>query len=298
MEIKKVSKSLLLIGGDMRQVRAANRIAECGNSVSVMGFKKEDKEKFSEHIKWIDTLEEIGENFDAVVLPLPYTVDGENININTNGQKITISELFRRIPKTTIVLAGKCDRVITKLAEKENVTIVDYFEREDLQILNAIPTAEGAIQIAMEEVKHTIHSSKCLIIGNGRIGKILSKMLAGIGAEVTVAARKNRDRVQAFALGFKSISICSIYEEIGNFDIIFNTVPSLILDSDLLIKTRRDTLIIDLASNPGGVDFESARRLGTKVIWALSLPGKVAPYTAGDIIGKTVMNILDELEAK
>jgi hypothetical protein len=81
-------------------------------------------------------------------------------------------------------------------------------------------------------------------------------------------------------------------------DIIFNTVPSLILDADMLTKTARNTLIIDLASRPGGVDFEAAHKMGIKVIWALSLPGKVAPDTAGDIIGKTILNILDELEAK
>ena len=166
-----------------------------------------------------------------------------------------------------------------------------------MQVLNAIPTAEGAIQIAMEEVKHTIHASKCLVLGNGRIGKILAKMLAGLGADVTVAARKNADRAMAMAFGLKSTSFCNLYEEIGDFDIIFNTVPSLILDADLIKKTSRNTLIIDLASRPGGVDFESARKIGTKVIWALSLPGKVAPYTAGDIIGKTILNILDELEA-
>ena len=298
MEIKRACESMLFVGGDMRQIRAANRIAEYGYSVSILGFSATDKEKFSERIRRLDNLDEVDKNFDAVVLPLPYTIDGENINTNPDGQKITTGELVKKLSPETVVLGGKCDRKIIKIAEQRGLNVVDYFDREDLQILNAIPTAEGAIQIAMEEVKHTIHSSKCLVIGNGRIGKILSKMLDGMGAEVTVAARKNRDRVQAFAAGLKSIPICSLYEEIGSFDIIFNTAPSLILDSDLLVKTRRDTVIIDLASSPGGVDFESARRIGIKVIWALSLPGKVAPDTAGDIIGKTILNILDELEAK
>ncbi len=298
MGIKKAPKSLLFIGGDTRQIRAANRIAECGNKVYIFGFNMKDSEKFSEGIGRLESLEESEEKFDAVVLPLPYSTDGENINTADGCEKIKVQDIFKKLSKPLVVLAGKCDRKIAKEAEKAGVQLVDYLEREDLQILNAIPTAEGAIQIAMQETKHTIHSSKCLIVGNGRIGKILAKMLAGIGAEVTIAARKNRDYVQAFANGFKSTSICDLYERIGEFDIIFNTVPSLILDSDLLIKTRRNALVIDLASKPGGVDFESARKLGTKVIWALSLPGKVAPDTAGDTIGKTILTILDELEAK
>ncbi len=298
MKIKNTSKSLLFVGGDLRQIRAANRISECGNTVSVIGFSRDYKDNFSEQISFFDNFEEIDENFDVVVLPLPYSTDGETVNTGEKSEKIKVKDLLKSLPPKTIILAGKCDSKIAKIAEQSGLILVDYFKREDLQILNAIPTAEGAIQIAMEEVKHTIHGSKCLVLGNGRIGKILAKMLDGLGADVTVAARKNADRAMALVFGLKTTSFCNLYEEIGNFDVIFNTVPSLILDADLLKKTSRNTLIIDLASSPGGVDFESARRIGTKVIWALSLPGKVAPYTAGDIIGKTILNILDELEAK
>ena len=297
MKTKNTSKSLLFVGGDLRQIRAANRALECGNNVSVTGFSGDYKREFSEQISYLESIEKIYKSFDAVILPLPYTIDGETVNMASENEKITVRDLFRSLPPKTVVLAGKCDNKIAKFADQNGLTLIDYFKREDLQILNAIPTAEGAIQIAMEEVKHTIHGSKCLVLGNGRIGKILSKMLVGLGADVTVAARKNSDRVQALAFGLKAISLSALYEEIAQFDIIFNTIPSLILDADLLKKTSRDTLVIDLASKPGGVDFESARRIGTKVLWALSLPGKVAPYTAGDIIGKTILNILDELEA-
>ena len=298
MELKKIPENLLFVGGDMRQIRAVNRISENDIKVSVLGFSKSDKEKFSDKVKFIESIDDLNKDFTAVVLPLPYTVDGININMSEEVQKITVVDFVEGLEQNTVLLAGKCDRNLLNLAKAQGVSVVDYFDREELKILNAIPTAEGAIQIAMEEVPHTVHSSRCLIIGNGRIGKILAKMLDGIGADVTVAARKNRDRIQAFAFGIKSIPVCNLYEEIGNFDIIFNTVPSLILDSDMLTKTGRNALIVDLASRPGGVDFETARKMGIKVIWALSLPGKVAPDTAGDIIGKTILNILDELEGR
>lgn len=298
MKAENTSPKLLFVGGDLRQIRAVNRVAENGAEVSVLGFDETDSEKFSERVCLVDGIENIDNDYCAVILPLPYTVDSKNVNTMGGKYKIEISELLKKLSPNTAVLAGKCDRYIIKTTENLGLTAVDYFEREELQVLNAIPTAEGAIQIAMEEVPYTLHSSKCLIIGNGRIGKLLAKMLDGIGAEVTVAARKSRDRAQAFSFGIKSLSIAELYEKIGGFDIIFNTVPSLILDTDMLTRTGRSTLIIDLASRPGGVDFEAAHKMGIKVIWALSLPGKVAPDTAGDIIGKTILNILDELEAK
>lgn len=298
MEVNKKPKKLLFAGGDLRQIRAVNRVSEYGAEVSVIGFGEDDASKFSERVCRINALDELERDYRAVVLPLPYTVDGENINTSGELNKIGMHRLLQSIPANTRILAGKCDRSLAKAAKERGIEVIDYFEREELQILNAIPTAEGAIQLAMQEVPHTLHSSQCLVIGNGRIGKILAKMLWGIGARVTVSARKSSDRAQVFSFGMNSISTAELYEAIGEFDVIFNTVPSLILDADMLAKTSRNALIIDLASRPGGVDFESARRMGIKVIWALSLPGKVAPDTAGDIIGKTLLNILDEMEAR
>ena len=207
-----------------------------------------------------------------------------------------INEVFDGISKKNKIIAGRCDNKIKTMAESHRIMLIDYMCREELAMMNAIPTAEGAIQIAMEETPFTIHSSKCLVIGNGRIGKVLSKMLHGIGARVTVAARKKVDQAYGFAMGFETVAIDHLDDKIGEFDIVFNTAPSLIVDYSLLSKMKKGVLIIDLASKPGGVDFDEARRKGIKVVWALSLPGKVAPDTAGEIICNTIANILDETE--
>ncbi|MBR5154983.1 MAG: dipicolinate synthase subunit DpsA [Clostridia bacterium] len=292
------ANKVLFIGGDMRQIRAVNRIAECGIETAVFGFEDTEGKKLSECVNILYDIRDIYDSYDVIILPLPYTIDGETINISGLKYKINVKDFLSKLSQKSIIFAGKSDKMIMKIAEDYELKIIDYFDREELQILNAIPTAEGAIQIAMEETSFTIHSSKCLVIGNGRIGAILSKMLNGIGADVTVAARKQKDRAKVFSLGMKSISMVELYEKISEFDIIFNTAPNLILDSDMLMKSRRSVLIIDLASKPGGVDFETARKMGIKVIWALSLPGKVAPDTAGDIIGKTILNIIEEVEVK
>ncbi len=290
--------NILFVGGDMRQIRAINRIAESGINTTVFGFDFKDRKKLSENVVALSNFEDINTNYDAIVLPLPYSLNGETINISDSKCKINIKDLVLKIKSPCLLFAGKCDKNLIKYAEEYEITVIDYFDREELQVLNAIPTAEGAIQIALEETPFTLHSSQCLVVGNGRIGSILAKMLAGVGANVTVAARKQKDRAKAFSYGYKSIAMSELYESIREFNIIFNTVPNLILDADLLAKSKRDVLIIDLASKPGGVDFETARKMGIKVIWALSLPGKVAPDTAGDIIGKTILNIIDETEVK
>ncbi len=292
------ANKILFVGGDMRQIRAVNRIAECGIDTTVFGFEDTAGKKLSDSIEKVCCIEDTSLDFDAIILPLPCSLDGENINISGITRKISINNFLSKLPAGSLVFAGRCDNQFLKCAEEYGIKVIDYFVREELQILNAIPTAEGAIQIAMEETPFTIHSSKCLVIGNGRIGAILSKMLLGIGADVTVASRKQKDRAKVFSCGMKSISMGELYDEISQFEIIFNTAPKLVLDADLLIKSRRNVLIIDLASKPGGVDFEAARKMGIKVVWALSLPGKVAPDTAGDIIGKTILNIMEEMEVK
>ena len=77
---------------------------------------------------------------------------------------------------------------------------------------------------------------------------------------------------------------------------VFNTVPSIVIGKNELANARKDTLFIDLASKPGGIDFEEARLCGVDTIWSLSLPGKVAPVTAGNIIKETIINILNQEE--
>ncbi len=297
MLISQKPKKLLFVGGDLRQIRAINKIADMGNAVFVLGFDAEHGEKMSANTQLLYDFSEIEDAYDAVILPLPYSADGKYVNTPLWRQKISVAEVLANISSKNKILAGRCDTKIKAMAENHRIMLVDYLCREELAMLNAVPTAEGAIQIAMNETPFTVHSSKCLIAGGGRIAKVLAKMLDGIGAEVTFAARKKGDLAYAYAMGYKTASIYSLNDKIGSFDVVFNTVPNLIFDYDLLSKMKKSVIIIDLASRPGGVDFDEARRRDIKVIWALSLPGKVAPDTAGDIICSTIINIIDEMEA-
>ena len=164
-----------------------------------------------------------------------------------------------------------------------------------MAVLNAVPTAEGAVNLAMNERASTLWESRCLVTGFGRCAKALALLLKGFGARVTVAARKQGDLAFARTLGLQTIPLRQLQEVLPQQEIVFNTIPAPVLTRPLLEQLQPECLIIDLASRPGGVDFEAAGELGLKTIWALSLPGKVAPITAGGIIRDTVLHMMADL---
>lgn len=282
--------TISVIGGDLRQIALAHLLEKKGCNVQIFGF---DKNIEVGTLKKAHTLADAAKAA-AIVLPLPVSQDNITLNAPLSINEIKLGELAKAAPKNSLVFGGKFSAAAREFFR--GIRVYDYLDREELSVLNAIPTAEGAIEIALAETPRTIHSSKCLVIGYGRIGKVLADRLGAFGAEVVVSARKAEDFSWISANGFESVNSLELEKERFDYNIIFNTVPSVILNAAVLEKIPKDTLIIDLASKPGGVDFSLARELGLKVIWALSLPGKTAPITAGEIIGNTILNILKESE--
>lgn len=285
-------KKFTIVGGDLRNVKLANLLAADNNDVYIYGFKNAE---FELGINESNSLLEALDDSDVVIGPLPCSNDNETLNAPFHPARIHMNELFKAMSKNQIFIAGKISERVSHMAKVHNVYTVDILAREEMAVLNAIPTAEGAIQIAMEEMPITLHNCNALILGFGRIGKILAKMLHGIGANVYVEARKYSDIAWIKSYGYNPVFINELGAYISQADVIFNTIPSIILDEGLLKKVSKETLIIDLASKPGGVDFDKARELGLKTIWALSLPGKVAPVTAAKFIKETIYNIIEEL---
>lgn len=286
-------KNFLVAGGDLRQIYTAKTLAEEHN-VYALGLSKEHLDSESENITVIDDPNRMPEKADHIILPLPASQNGILINAPYSSSELPLSMLTAYIKEDGVVFGGKFSAASKEIFTNSGIETIDYFEREELNVLNAVPTAEGAVQIAMEETASTIFGQKVLVTGFGRISKVLVKILKGLSAEVTVTARKYSDLSWAEIYGCKSVHTSMLHECIGEFDIIFNTVPAVILDEYMLKMLGKDALIIDLASKPGGVDFDMAGSLGIKVVWALSLPGKVAPISSGKIIAGTVLNILKE----
>lgn len=301
-----MKRTFAVIGGDLRSLKLIDFLREDGHKVNAFGFNTYNTDNTSsktsafsksnkEESENSQQLAEIIQESDVVIGPVPCSNDNETINTPLYSEKIYINEVLKKMDKNQIFIAGKISSKIAHLAEVYNVYTVDFLEREEMAVLNCIPTAEGAIQIAMEEMQTTLHGSNALIMGYGRVGKVLAKMLHGIGANTFVEARKYSDIAWVNSYGYKPIIISEIEKYLPHMDVIFNTIPAMVLDEERLSMLRKECFIVDLASKPGGVDFEKARALGLKVNWALSLPGKVAPITAAKFIRDTIYNILEEL---
>ncbi len=288
------NKTFAIIGGDARQIFCGKKLTDSGNTVYYFGFDKYTEKSDSLNIS--ENLEDVVTKCKYIILPVPCSSDGFYINMPLSNTQLSIDKLFSLLNKNHVVLCGKtCDK-IEEYNTKEELKVYDYLTREEFQILNAIPTAESAIAIAINEFPETLCGTNCLVMGYGRIGKILTKLLKSFGANVYVSARKFSDFAWIESEGALFVETDKVYSVINKCKIIFNTIPKKILKDELLYKINKNSLIIDLASKPGGVDFEPAKKVGLNVIWALSLPGKTSPVSAGKIISNTVLNIIKETE--
>ena len=279
-----------VLGGDLRFVYLAGALAEDGFSVITAGLDHTD---LPDCVTGCTHVAQAARGAEFVVLPLPVTTDGATLNAPFSRALIPLDGVTECLHAGQTVFGGQLRPSLVQALEEKGVRVFDYFLREELTIQNAVPTAEGAIQLALEELPVTLCGASCLVTGFGRVGKALCRLLYALGADVTVAARRVSDRALAKTLGYAAVPIHALADA-GTFDVVFNTVPALILDETYLKTLAPSTLIIDLASRPGGVDFTAAAGLGLKTIWALSLPGRVAPKSAGVILKDAVLNILKE----
>lgn len=278
-----------VLGGDMRNIYLAELLKKDYQYVEIYGFENSGKPWASKN----SPLEIILGEAQVIVGGIPLC-DDEYLSTPFSDVRTPIKEIIERVPENSIFIAGKITQSVKNQLAKKNVRCFDILNREELAVLNAVPTSEGAINILLEELPITLMDSRILIVGYGRIGKLLAKMLQGFGAEVWAAARKYSDIAWIEAQGLKPVPLHQLARYVSDMDAIVNTVPSLVITKDILEKIRNGCFLLELASSPGGIDFKAAEALGFKVKWSLGLPGKIAPLTAGDIIRRTIYNIIEE----
>lgn len=288
-----MNKKISIIGGDLRIVKLAEMLIKEKYEIAVYGLDEAETLNNCNEVKKCENIRELMDFSDIIVGPIPLTSNNKNINMTFSEKEITIKELFENMDGKTFI-AGRIDEEIKKI--NINNVYIDLLKREELTVLNTISTAEGAIQIAMQETERTLHGSNVLVMGFGRISKVLSKMLKGIGANVYCETTNNVKCAWIKAYGYEPVLLNDLKEKLKDFNIIINTIPHIILDETNLKLLRKDCVIIDLASNPGGVDKKEATKQGVKLIKALSLPGKVAPITSAEYIKDTLENILKEIK--
>lgn len=289
-----MKNKIAIIGGDLRIAKLATMLAKDENEIYVYGLEKSDDIKNVTNIIECPTIKKTIENVEIVIGPIPFSSNVNMINMPFSDKEITIREMMHNI-NAKVLIAGGISPEVYEMANDEYVEIIDIMKREELAVLNTIATAEGTIQIAIENTNRILHGSEVLILGFGRIGKVLARKLAGLSVKVTCAARKDEDFAWIEAFGHKAVNINHLGENLKNFDIIINTVPHIVLTESKLQFVKNDVLLIDLASNPGGIDKRAVKERNLKFVWALSLPGRVAPTTSAEFIKNTIYNILKEI---
>lgn len=286
---------ILIIGGDARNAKLAQILSMDGHYVECMGFDWEHTITNSGMNCGLEKIEECAGKAELVIGPIPFTLDGTNINAPFSDKSLPVTRLLSSMKKDSILIAGIISDVNFKYAEARGIKVIDFIKREDMAILNAIPTAEGAIQIAMEELPVTLNGVKALVLGFGRVGKLLCKLLQGLGAIVCADSINPIEAAWIRGYGYEHVRLEDLDSRLAWADLIYNTVPVLILTKSRLMMLNPECVVIEIASKPGGIDLEAARELGISIIQAPSLPGKVAPVTSARCIRETVYNILNEL---
>ena len=275
--------NISIVGGDLRIIRLAEMYAQEGKNVYIYGLEKYFLESNLPNIELCQSLKEAVINSDIVISGMPFSKNGENVNAPFSSSQIKIKDLKNELNNKTFIAGG-----IPKDFYDEQIKNVDLLQIDELTILNAIPTVEGAIKIAIEEREETIHESNVLICGFGRIGKILCNRFKALGANVYCAARKDTDLAWIREKRYFPLRYVELCDYAPKFNIVINTVPTIIIKEKELDCLNKDVLIIDVASAPGGIDKEYAEKKKIKVITALGIPGKEMPKTAASYIKKVI----------
>lgn len=292
-----MSNQFAVIGGDLRIIELVKILAKENNIVYTYGLEKAEQLKNLDNVIICEKLTQVVKEAEVVIGPIPFSSNGTEINTPFSDVSISIRELMHAL-NAKILIAGTISPEVYDMANDEYIEIIDIMKREELSVLNTVSTAEGAIEIAISNTNKILHGSKVLILGFGRIGKVLARKMAGLSVKVTCAARKDEDLAWIKAYGHNATNINTLGENLSDYDIIINTVPHLILTRERMEYVSEECLLIDLASNPGGIDKKVAKDRNLKLIWALALPGKVAPVTTAEFIKDTIYNILKEIYKK
>lgn len=284
---------ICMLGCDQREVDLAKALVRLEVDLRLVGFPEEGELQKALHFT---DAEDAVVGSRCIIAPMSNTDLAGRITARLDGisEAVDLTVLIPLMPPGTPLLLGVAKPIIKGLVTQYRLRLVEIAEIDEIAVLNSIPTAEGAIQVAMEETDITIHGSRCLVLGLGRCGTTLTQRLVGLGAQVTVVARSSGDLARAAAMNTQPLPIANLNTQ-HHFDIIFNTVPALVLPRSYLRLLPSSSVIIDIAASPGGTDFAAAEQLGIKAISALSLPGKVAPRTAGEILVRAIPRLLEQL---
>ncbi|MGP4107035.1 dipicolinic acid synthetase subunit A [Virgibacillus sp. L01] len=293
-----MNQLIAVIGGDARYLELIRQLQTLPDTtIFLVGFDK--LEQGFTGLKQVDFSELEQERLDAVILPITGTNSEGYVETVFSDQEIKLTEQwFAKLKKSSIVFAGITNDFLTSVTDQLHVSLIPLFNRDDVAIYNSIPTAEGTIMMAIEHTDYTIHSSRVIVVGFGRVGNTVANKFSALGAKVSVCARSIMDLARITEMGHTAIPFDKLHEHTSNCDLLINTIPAKVVKKESIQQLPSHAFIIDLASKPGGTDFDYADQRGIKAILARSLPGIVAPKTAGKILADVIKQFLTNEEER
>lgn len=284
---------IAVIGGDARQLEIIRKLTELDARLSLIGFEQLDH-AFTGAVK--EKLAEVDfSNIDAIILPVAGTnSEGQVETIFSNEKVILTEEILSKTLEHCIVFSGISTSYLDEIVKQSKRKLVQLFSRDDVAIYNSIPTVEGTIMMAIQHTDFTIHGSNITVLGLGRCGMSIARAFHALGGKVKVGARKSEHLARITEMGVTPFHLSNTVKEVTDTDILINTIPFPIVSAAVISKLPAHTLIIDIASKPGGTDFRYAEKRGIKALLAPSLPGIVAPKTAGQILADVLSQLLQE----
>ncbi|MCM3546976.1 dipicolinate synthase subunit A [Niallia circulans] len=284
---------VVMIGGDARQLEIIRKLSALDAKISLVGFEQLNDGFIGTSKQELPDIE--WSTVDAILLPVGgMSNDGLIASVFSNEQLKLKAAYLNETPDHCTIYTGISTDRLEKLAAKAKCKIVLLMDRDDVAIYNSIPTAEGAVMLAIQHTDHTIHHAKVAVLGLGRIGMTIARTFHALGASVFVGAKETALLARAFELGVEPFPLTALKETLKNIDLVINTIPAKIVTSDVLAELPQHAFVLDLASKPGGVDFAYAKKRGLKAMLVPGLPGMVAPKTAGKILANVLSDLLHE----
>lgn len=283
----------VFVGGDARMLEVVRQVHDEGASVTLIGYDVAKGVPFD--VTQADSVAEPFASAGVVVFPMSGIDDDGRVDSKFASQPLIVQERDLGLLRPgTWIFTGIARPRFENTCHRLDLSLVKLMDLDDVAILNSIPTAEGTIALAMEMMDITIHGSRVAVIGFGRCGFTLARNLSALGAHVAVVARRPSDLARISELGLQPVHLRQLKDAVEACDLIINTVPHPILTSDVLDAVPKESVIIDIASRPGGTDFAYAAKQGIQAKLAPSLPGIVAPKTAGRILATTICRMLND----
>jgi dipicolinate synthase subunit A len=284
---------IAVIGGDARQLEIIRKLTELDARLSLIGFEQLDH-AFTGAVK--EKLDEVDfSNIDAIILPVAGTnLEGQVETIFSNEKVVLTEDILAKTPEHCTIYSGITNTYLDGIVKGAKKKLVQLFARDDVAIYNSIPTVEGTIMMAIQHTDFTIHGSNVTVLGLGRCGMSIARAFHALGAKVKVGARRSEHLARITEMALKPFHLNDTEKEVTDTDILINTIPLLIVTPAVIAKLPPHTLVIDIASKPGGTDFRYAEKRGIKALLAPSLPGIVAPKTAGQILADVLTQLLRE----